>query len=77
MTRAKFMLVAICLVPLTVVSAVLAAGWAYEYLRSGCLLDLSYTCGQDKSIPFVMFAVISYGCFMSLMKSKEKYKAEK
>jgi hypothetical protein len=77
MSRAKYGLTVLCFVSLIGVCAVLAAGWAYEYLISGCLLDMSYTCGQDKTIPFAFFAALSYGFSLALMKMKKNYKAIK
>jgi hypothetical protein len=68
-----FILAAIFLVPIGLVSGLLALGWFWDFI-STCFFSLSNYCGMDMSFKAVFFAFISFGCFTGLVKLWNKAK---
>lgn len=68
-----FVLAAIFLVPIGLVSGLLALGWLWDFISS-CFFSLSYYCGMGMSFKAAIFALITFGCFTALVKLWNKAK---
>ena len=62
-----FILAALFLVPIGIVSGFLALGWFWDFVSS-CFFSLSNYCGMDMSFKATVFAFITFGCFAGLVK---------
>jgi hypothetical protein len=62
-----FFLAAIFLVPIGLVSGLLAIGWFWDFV-SACFFSLSYYCGMSMSFRAALFAFISFSSFAGLVK---------
>jgi hypothetical protein len=68
-----FIFGAIFLVPLGLISGLLALGWGWAFI-STCFFSFSNYCGMDMSFKATIFGFISFGCFTGLVKLWNKAK---
>jgi hypothetical protein len=62
-----FILAALFLVPIGIISGLIALGWFWDFVSS-CFFSLSYYCGMGMTLKATIFTVITFGCFAGLVK---------